>query len=108
VPWSHGTLGFLVSAEIRIIPAKKFVRLQYQPCYSLQEICSTFKNVSLRGFGGGKDEEPSMFVEGLMYSKDTAVIMTGTLTDDAEPGKVYALSSKTIFIALYVYSPATY
>ena len=28
------------------------------------------------------------FVEGLMYSKDTAVIMTGTLTDEAEHDKV--------------------
>ena len=28
------------------------------------------------------------FVEGLMYSKDTAVIMTGTLTDNAEHDKV--------------------
>ena len=27
VPWSHGTLGFLVAAEIQIIPAKKYVKL---------------------------------------------------------------------------------
>ena len=31
------------------------------------------------------------FVEGLMYSKDTAVIMTGTLTDEAETDKVNEL-----------------
>ena len=25
--WSHGTLGFLVSADIKIIPAKKYVQV---------------------------------------------------------------------------------
>ena len=33
-------------------------------------------------------EGDNHFVEGLMYSKDTAVVMTGTLTDDAESDKV--------------------
>ena len=28
------------------------------------------------------------FVEGLMYSKETAVIMTGSLTDDVQSDKV--------------------
>ncbi len=36
VPWSHGTLGFLVAAEIRIVPARKYVRLHYQPVHSFQ------------------------------------------------------------------------
>ena len=34
IPWSHGTLGFLVAATIRIIPCKPFVRLTYYPCKS--------------------------------------------------------------------------
>lgn len=29
LPWSHGTLGFLLSATIRIIPAKQYVKLEY-------------------------------------------------------------------------------
>ena len=32
IPWSHGTLGFLVAATIRIIPCKPFIRLTYYPC----------------------------------------------------------------------------
>jgi delta24-sterol reductase len=27
IPWSHGTLGFLVAAELRIIPAKRFCKI---------------------------------------------------------------------------------
>ena len=30
VPWSHGTLAFLVSVTLRMVPAKPWVRLQYQ------------------------------------------------------------------------------
>ena len=37
VPWSYGTLGFLVAAEIEIIPCKRFIKLDYYPTYSLEE-----------------------------------------------------------------------
>lgn len=28
---SHGTLGFLVGAELSIVPAKKYIKLTYSP-----------------------------------------------------------------------------
>lgn len=84
VPWSYGTLGFLVSAEIRIIPAKKYVRLEYQPVYKFEEIVNTFKEKTLK-------EANNDFVEGLVFSKDEAVIMTGIMTDDAEEDKINAI-----------------
>lgn len=31
IPWSHGTLGFLVGVEIRIVPSKPWVKLTYEP-----------------------------------------------------------------------------
>ncbi|WAR23698.1 DHC24-like protein [Mya arenaria] len=40
VPWSYGTLGFLVSAEIQIVPSKKFVRMEYFPALSRKQINS--------------------------------------------------------------------
>lgn len=42
VPWSCGTLGFLVAAEIRIIPAKKYVKLRFEPVRGLEAICDKF------------------------------------------------------------------
>ena len=36
VPWSCGTLGFLVAAEIRIIPAKKYIKLRFEPVRGLE------------------------------------------------------------------------
>ena len=38
IPWSYGTLGFLASVEIDIIPAKRFIRLNYKPTYSQTEM----------------------------------------------------------------------
>lgn len=80
VPWSCGTLGFLVAAEIRIIPAKKYVKLRFEPVRGLEAICEKFTHESQR--------MDNHFVEGLLYSLDEAVIMTGVMTDDVEPSKV--------------------
>lgn len=80
VPWSCGTLGFLVAAEIKIVPAKSWVKLHYEPVRGLENICRRFTEAS--------SNKQNTFVEGLQYSLDSAVIMTGTMTDHAEPDKV--------------------
>lgn len=36
VPFSHGSIGVLVSAKLKIIPCKPFVKLTYVPCNSLE------------------------------------------------------------------------
>lgn len=81
IPWSYGTLGFLVAAEIKIVPAKKFVKIDYMPVHTHQDILSTFKRETEKSSG-------NEFVEGLVYSLDEAVIMTSNMTDEAEPAKV--------------------
>ncbi|MGZ5000520.1 MAG: FAD-binding protein [Methylomonas sp.] len=85
IPWSHGTLGFLVAAELSIIPAKKYVRVRYQPVYSLDNMVGVFEQAS-------RDTENNDFAEGLVYGRDRAVIMTGKLVDDvASDGPVNAI-----------------
>lgn len=81
VPWSYGTLGFLVSAELKIIPAKTFVRMEYTPVYSQEDMVDTFERETMK-------KQNNQFVEGLVYSKNTAVIMTGNLTDEADFDKI--------------------
>ncbi|MGJ0484180.1 MAG: FAD-binding oxidoreductase [Methylomicrobium sp.] len=78
IPWSHGTLGFLVAAELKIIPVKKYVRLHYRPVYSLEEMVDVFEQAS-------RDTENSDFVEGLVYGRDQAVIMVGRFADAVGP-----------------------
>ncbi|XP_061594078.1 delta(24)-sterol reductase [Cololabis saira] len=80
VPWSCGTLGFLVAAEIKIVPAKPWVRLRYEPVRGLDDICRRFAEAS--------QNKQNTFVEGIQYGLDSAVIMTGTMTDHAEPDKI--------------------
>ena len=81
VPWSYGTLGFLVSAEIQIVPAKKYMRVEYMPVHTNEDILRVFEEQTRRETG-------NEFVEGLVYSMDEAVVMTANMTDEAEPGKV--------------------
>jgi len=74
IPWSHGTLGFLVAAELKIIPAKKFVELTYQPTYTREELLEKFENAS-------RQKSEFLFVEALTFSRDEAVLMVGKLAD---------------------------
>uniref|UniRef100_A0A8C6DJU3 Delta(24)-sterol reductase n=1 Tax=Moschus moschiferus TaxID=68415 RepID=A0A8C6DJU3_MOSMO len=85
VPWSCGTLGFLVAAEIRIIPAKKYIKLRFEPVHGLEAICDKFTRESQR--------PENHFVEGLLYSLEEAVIMTGVMTDEAEPSKLNSIGN---------------
>ncbi|KDQ21010.1 hypothetical protein BOTBODRAFT_27023 [Botryobasidium botryosum FD-172 SS1] len=86
IPWSHGTIGFLVSAEITIIPAKKYVHLRYTPCSTHAAFLKTFEKAS--------QSSSNDFVEALIYSPTTSVVMIGTLTDDLPAPHRGSLSSK--------------
>lgn len=81
VPWSYGTLGFLVSVEIQIIPSRRFVKLDYQPTFSLEETLEVYEREVRRDSG-------NQFVECLVFSKDTAVVMTGNMVDSCHPDKL--------------------
>lgn len=74
IPWSHGTLGFLVAVELKIVPYKKYIHLKYIPTRSLKEMVYRFEQES-------RNTQVNEFVECLQYSKDEAVIMTGRMTD---------------------------
>jgi len=74
IPWSHGTLGFLAAADLKIIPVKKYVRIHYRPVYSLDDMVDVFEQAS-------RDAENNDFVEGLVYGRDQAVIMVGKFAD---------------------------
>jgi delta24-sterol reductase len=73
VPWSHGTLGFLVAAELKMIRCKPFVRLEYRAIGGLSTIVSEFEKAA-RDAG-------NEFVEMLQYGRDEAVLMTGGFAD---------------------------
>jgi len=81
IPWSYGTLGFLVSVELDIIPAKPWVKLSYIPCTSLDTFVETFSKYEVM-------ENCPEFLEGIMFTKDTGVVTVGEMVDNAEFMKI--------------------
>jgi len=71
LPWSHGTLGFVVALEVKIIPVKSHVRLTYTPYFSQEEYCRAIRDLSTT------EENPPDFLEMTIFSREQAVITTG-------------------------------
>jgi delta24-sterol reductase len=85
LPWSHGSLGFLVSLELHIIPCKPFVRLTYEPVFGLDHIVTRFAETS-------EAPQPHEFVEALLFNKDRGVLMYGDFVDEVgDDGKLNAI-----------------
>lgn len=75
LPWSYGTLGFLVCCELRLRRASNFVRLTYTPFHNRAAFEKAFEEVSE---DRGKTHD---LVEALAYSRDEFVLMTGNYVD---------------------------
>ncbi|KAI9646425.1 hypothetical protein NHQ30_004417 [Ciborinia camelliae] len=69
-----GTLGITTQIELQLIPAKRFVRLTYERTSSIGETIEAVKTE----IGNPAND----YVDGIMFSKEFGVIMTGKLTDD--------------------------
>lgn len=81
VPFSYGTLGFLTCVDIDIIPYKPYIKLTYHNVKSMDEAVEKFKEVT-------KDPDNDS-VEGIMYSLDTGVIMSGKFVHRVPPRTKY-------------------
>lgn len=66
IPWSHGTLGFLLSAEIRIVPCKAYVHLVYLPYNNSKDAIKKFEEESRKT----KEQGVADFVEALAFSRE--------------------------------------
>ena len=78
IPFSYGTLGFLTCVDIDIIPYKPYIELTYHKVETLSGVVSKFTEVT-------NDPEVDS-VEGIMYTLDTAVIMSGKFVDEVPRG----------------------
>ncbi|KAL8357572.1 hypothetical protein RB598_002398 [Gaeumannomyces tritici] len=71
---SVGTLGVTTALELDLIEAKRFVRTTYRRVYSVAE--------AVRAVREEVDRPGNDYVDGILFSKDHGVIITGTMTDD--------------------------
>jgi len=86
IPWSQGTLGLLVAAEIKLIPIKEYMRLTYMPARgNLRELAQAYID-SFAPRDGDQSKVPD-FVESMIYSPTEAVHMTGRYASKEEAKK---------------------
>jgi Delta24-sterol reductase len=69
-----GTLGITTLIELRLVEAKRYVRTTYRRARSVAEAVHVVKD---------ETEKPENdFVDGILFSKEHAVVITGTLTNE--------------------------
>ncbi|XP_069361481.1 delta(24)-sterol reductase-like [Maniola hyperantus] len=79
LPWCHGSLGFLVALTLKIVKIKPYIKIKYIPVEGQKTYCNMLRDIS-----GANQAEPTYhpdYVEGTIFSKDKAVIMTGDYSD---------------------------
>ncbi|KAL8137970.1 hypothetical protein V2J09_003971 [Rumex salicifolius] len=86
IPWSQGTLGLLVAAEIKLIPIKEYMRLTYTPVKgSLKDLAQGYMD-SFAPRDGDQDNPSKVpdFVETMIYNPNEGVCMTGRYASKEE------------------------
>ena len=79
LPWSHGSLGFLLSVKVGLIPVKPYVKITYVPTHTAKELQAKLEDYTIHN--------PSHeFVEATIYSKEKAVIQLADFVDEVPPG----------------------
>ncbi|KAK8971423.1 Delta(24)-sterol reductase [Platanthera guangdongensis] len=86
IPWSQGTLGLMVSAEIKLIPVKEYMKLTYKPARGdLRDLAQAYTD-SFAPRDGDQSKVPD-FVEGMIYNPSEGVFMTGVYASKEEAKK---------------------
>lgn len=74
---SFGTLGVATLFELQLIEAKKYVEVTYSPVYNVPEAVRKIQEAT---------KDPSIeYIDGILFSLDKGVIVTGRLTDLVQP-----------------------
>ncbi len=72
MPSSHGTLGIVTAARIRLIPAKRWVRSTYEHFRSLQNYVEAFEAAL----------DKTTYMEGLVCAADSYILITSEFIDE--------------------------
>ncbi|KAI1499496.1 FAD binding domain-containing protein [Biscogniauxia marginata] len=73
-----GTLGVTTLLELRLVKAKRFVRTTYRRTNTVAEAVRAVREECAK--------EENDYVDGILFSKDHGVIISGHLTDELPPG----------------------
>ena len=73
-PGAVGTLGLVTMVELDLIDAKKFVKVTYQARPTVKETIDLIQHEA--------SDQSHDYVDGIVFSKDHGVVVTGEMTDD--------------------------
>lgn len=77
LPWSHGSLGFLVALTLKLVKVKPYIKINYIPVQGKKNYCDMIRLLS----GDNGDYPTEDYIEATIFSPDEAVIMTGSYSD---------------------------
>eukprot|EP00092_Neocalanus_flemingeri_P030589 GFUD01033213.1.p1 GENE.GFUD01033213.1~~GFUD01033213.1.p1 ORF type:complete len:539 (-),score=77.90 GFUD01033213.1:1-1617(-) len=92
LPWSHGSLGFLVSLTLQIIPVKPYIHMKYIPVRGQAKYCDMIRDIS---GANDKDKKVPDYVEATIFNKEDAVIMVGNFADAKEDSEKIKINHVT-------------
>jgi Delta24-sterol reductase len=95
---SLGTLGIVTKLELRLVPAKRFVKLTYTPYSTVQATVMAIRHAT-----EGPEND---FVDGIIFSKSHGLVMTGQLTDDIPPSATLRTFSRARDPWFYLHAAA--
>lgn len=70
---SFGTLGVITMLEVQLVDAKPYVELQYWPVSTASD--------AVRNIETHTDNEEVQYLDGIMFAKDSGLLMTGRMVD---------------------------
>ena len=86
-----GSLGVTTLVELQLIEAKPYVETTYWPVWSVEEAAETIQDLI-------RPEEMYDYVDGILYSNDQGVVITGRLTDQKNgPVRTFSKASDPWF-----------
>lgn len=75
---TFGTLGVLTLLKVRLVPAKTYVELTYVPISSVSE--------AIQEIGNNAADSCNDFLDGILFARDSGVIVKGRLTNVVPDG----------------------
>ncbi|KGP64106.1 hypothetical protein EP47_08155 [Legionella norrlandica] len=78
-PNTYGTLGYALKIKIKLIPVKKYVKLNHLHFTNAEEYFLQLKKLC----GENRTQSPICFIDGVIFDKDNMYITLGEFVDDA-------------------------
>ncbi|KAH6640154.1 hypothetical protein F5144DRAFT_589697 [Chaetomium tenue] len=72
-----GTLGIVAKLELNLIPARRFVRLEYHRYGTVEETLTAVRRAT--------EDLSNDYVDGIVFSRTIGLVMIGRLTDELPP-----------------------